>query len=104
MSWLNVNDRKLRRQIRKAEKAHEQYVNAVECLKNTYYEIYDKDAVEMLIEVVNENGHPSHRSKINEFSDKYKSEQIDEVDIKTFKRFLNNYNDEFLEKRNKKGE
>lgn len=103
MNFLNKNGKKIDRKIRKAEQAHELYTKSIECLKEIYYEIYDKETVEILFEVIKEKGHPSEVVAITDFFEKYKSEQLDEFDIKKFKRLLDHYNDAFIDKRSKKG-
>ncbi len=103
MSLLNVNERKIKKRLHKTEKAHANYVKAVEELKKIFLKTYDNKTVELLFEVVDDIGHPSEKSRMREFATKYKSENIDEIDIGLFKSLFDNYSDELLEKRNKGG-
>ena len=104
MGLLNVNEKRLKRKLRRTEKAHARYVRDLDGLKDAYYEIYDHKTVELLIEVVGEKGHPGEKAFATEFHIRYESENIDDIDIRKFKKFMSIYRDVFLEKRNKKGE
>ncbi len=84
------------KQLDKTLKIGVNYIKEREKLKKLFYDKYDKLAINKLLDLLANKGHPSEQEFAKQFREHYKSNNYDEKEIKEFQRLFSKYKESVI--------
>ncbi len=84
------------KQLNKTLKIGTDYIQEREKLKNLFCDKYDKLAINKLLKLLADKGHPSEQQFAKHFGQHYYSSNYDEKEIKEFQRLFGKYKEEII--------
>lgn len=84
------------KQLDKTIKMGIEYAQEREKLKTLFCDRYDRLAINTLLNLLSDKGHPSEQEFAKQFREHYTSSNYDEKEIKEFQRLFGKYKDQII--------
>lgn len=91
-------------QLGVTEKAHRDFGNENEKLKEIFRDCFDENIIVSFLKYVNKVGGESEKVYAMKFKEAYDGDNFDDVNVKWFKNTYRRYNEQFLNELNGEGE